>query len=149
MEYVEKSIEVDVPVRTAYNQWTQFESFPQFMDGVEEVRQIDDKNLFWRAKVMGVEKGWNAEIVEQVPDKRIAWHSTSGTDNAGIVTFDTLSPTSTKLTLRLGYEPEGAMENLGKALGSLERAIEGDLKRFKKFIEGRRVETGAWREEIH
>jgi len=149
MNTVEKTIMVNVPVRTAYNQWTQFETFPHFMEGVEEVRQQDDKRLHWRANIAGKTEEWNAEIIEQTPDQRVAWRSTSGAYNAGAVSFQPQGPSQTRLTLRLDYEPEGVIENVGDALGLVERRIEGDLKRFKEFIESRGSETGAWRGEIH
>src|SRR5688572_9143988 len=149
MAHIEKSIEVRVPLRTAYNQWTQFEEFPRFMDGVEAVKQLDDKRLHWRAKVGGKTVEWTAEITDQVPDSRIAWRSTSGTRNAGIVSFQPIDGTRTRATLRIEYDPEGVAENVGDALGIVSRRVEGDLERFKKFIETRGVETGAWRGEIH
>jgi uncharacterized membrane protein len=148
MASIEKSIEVGVPVHTAYNQWTQFEEFPRFMEGVEEVRQLDDTHLHWRAKVGGKETEWDAVITEQVPDERIAWTNTSGARNAGVITFHKLDPQKTKLMLQLDYEPEGAMENIGSALGVVGRRVEGDLERFKEFIESRGAETGAWRGEV-
>ena len=148
MASIEKSIEVGVPVHTAYNQWTQFEEFPRFMEGVEEVRQLDDTHLHWRAKVGGKETEWDAVITEQVPDERIAWTNTSGARNAGVITFHKLEPQKTKLMLQLDYEPEGAMENIGSALGVVGRRVEGDLERFKEFIESRGAETGAWRGEV-
>lgn len=148
MEYVEKSIEVNVPVHTAYNQWTQFEDFPKFMDGVKEVKQLDDKRLFWRAEVGGKEETWNAEIQEQLPDQRIAWHSTSGAQNAGQVKFDKVDG-HTRIMLQLGYDPKGIAENVGDIMGFMSRQVESDLKHFKEFIESRGAETGAWRGEIH
>jgi uncharacterized membrane protein len=148
MAKIEKSIDVDVPVRTAYNQWTQFEEFPQFMEGVDQVRQLNDKRLLWRANVGGKAKEWEAEITEQRPDERIAWRSRTGAPNAGVVTFHRLSENKTRLMLQLEYEPEGAVENVGDALGVVTRRVEGDLKRFKEFIESRGRETGAWRGEI-
>src|SRR5215208_4872945 len=132
---IEKSIDVDVPVRTAYDQWTQFEEFPRFMEGVEEVRQLDDKRLHWRAKIGGKEEAWDAEITEQIPDERVAWRSTTGSPNAGVVTFHHLNPTTTRVMLQLEYDPEGLVENVGDALGVVSRRVEGDLKRFKEFIE--------------
>lgn len=147
METVEKHILVDVPVRTAYNQWTQFEEFPKFMEGVKEVHQLDDKRLHWRAEIAGKEEEWNAEITEQIPDQRIAWHSTSGAMNAGLVTFRP-EDGKTRVTLRMQYDPEGPIENLGDKLGVVTRRVEGDLKRFKDYIEARGTETGAWRGEI-
>jgi uncharacterized membrane protein len=148
MASVEHSIEVNVPVTTAYNQWTQFETFPWFMDGVQDVHQLDDKHLHWRAKVAGTEREWDAEITEQVPDDRIAWKSTSGARNAGVVTFHRLDPSHTKVMLQVEYEPETAGESLGDMLGVLTRQVEGDLKHFKEFMEERRTETGAWRGEV-
>ena len=148
MATIEKSIEVDVPVRTAYNQWTQFETFPQFMEGVREVRQLDDKTLGWRAEIGGKDEEWVAEITEQVPDQRIAWRARSGKRNAGVVTFHRIADHRTRIMLQLDYEPEGAVENIGDALGVVSRRVEGDLQRFKEFIESRGRETGAWRGEI-
>jgi uncharacterized membrane protein len=148
MAKIEKSIDVKVPVRTAYDQWTQFEEFPRFMEGVEEVRQLDDKRLHWRAKVGGKEEEWDAEITEQLPDERVAWRSTSGAENAGVVTFHHIDANTTRVMLQLEYDPEGVVENVGDALGVVSRRVEGDLKRFKEFIEGRGTETGAWRGEI-
>ncbi len=149
MDKVEKSIDVNVPLRVAYNQWTQFEDFPKFMEGVQEVKQLDDKHLHWRARIAGKEEQWNADITEQVPDKRIAWHSTSGAENAGLVTFQPESNDRTRVTLRLDYDPHGVVENLGDAAGVVSRQVEGDLKRYKEFVESRGTSTGAWRGEIH
>ena len=148
MASIEKSIEVKVPVHTAYNQWTQFEEFPRFMEGVEEVRQLDDTHLHWRANIGGKEEQWDAVITEQIPDERIAWRNTSGAPNAGVITFHKLDPQRTKLMLQVDYEPQGAMENIGSALGVVGRRIEGDLERFKEFIESRGAETGGWRGEV-
>ncbi len=148
MATIEKSIVVNVPVRTAYDQWTQFEGFPKFMEGVKEVRQLDDQRLYWHAEIGGKDVTWNAEIVEQVPDKRIAWHSTSGARNDGIVTFQPEGENKTRVTLRLDYDPQGAVENVGSATGAVSRRVEGDLLRFKDYIESRGQETGAWRGEI-
>lgn len=145
---VESSIEVNVPVHTAYNQWTQFEDFPHFMEGVEEVRQLDDQRLYWRAKIAGKTEEWYAVITEQVPDSRIAWRSTTGAPNSGIVTFSSAGAMNTRVTLRIGYQPEGLVETAGSALGLVQRRVQGDLQRFKEFIESRGVETGAWRGEI-
>jgi uncharacterized membrane protein len=149
MAQIEKAIEVNVPVRTAYNQWTQFEQFPQFMEGVEEVRQLDDKRLNWRASIAGKTEEWQAEIVEQTPDKVVAWRSTTGAENAGHVSFVSAGAEATRVTLRLDYDPEGMVESVGDKLGFVSRRVEGDLERFKEFIEGRGSETGAWRGEIH
>lgn len=148
-EQIEKSIEVKAPLHTTYNQWTQFEEFPMFMEGVKEVQQLDDKRLHWRAEIAGKVKEWDAEIFEQVPDTKIAWRSTSGARNDGIVTFDKRGNDKTRVTLHLDYDPKGATENVGDALGFVSRRVEGDLKRFKEFVESHQSETGAWRGEIH
>jgi uncharacterized membrane protein len=144
-----KSIDVNVPVRTAYNQWTQFEDFPHFMSGVQAVRQLDDKRLHWRAEIGGKTEEWTAEITEQHPDHRIAWRSTSGAPNAGVVTFHQLGDMATRVTLQMDYDPQGMTEQVGDMLGFVDRQVQGDLDRFKEFIEGRGFETGAWRGEIH
>ena len=149
MARIEKSIEVDVPVRLAYDQWTQFEDFPLFMDGVESVVQRGDKFLDWTATVGGQRKQWTAEIVDQTPDRRIAWKAIDGTENAGAVLFEPLGPDRTRIRLTIEAEPEGPVEAAGTALGFLDRRVEGDLRRFKQFIEERRQPTGAWRGEIH
>lgn len=149
MPRFESSIDVDVPVRVAYDQWTQFESFPHFMEGVESVVQVDDRTLDWTASIAGQRREWRAVITDQTPDVRVAWKSVDGTENAGAVMFDTIGPESTKITLRIDADPEGPVETVGAALGFLERRVEGDLERFKEFIESRRVPTGAWRGEIH
>jgi uncharacterized membrane protein len=147
MSVVEHEIEVDVPVRVAYDQWTQFESFPEFMEGVKRVVQKDDATLEWNAEIAGKDKTWTADIVEQLPDQRIAWRSTSGAPNSGIVTFQPRGE-STLVTLRLEAEPEGALESAGDSLGFLDRQVQGDLKRFKEYVEQRGAPTGAWRGEI-
>jgi uncharacterized membrane protein len=149
MQTVEKCVEVDAPVKQVYNQWTQFEEFPKFMEGVEQVEQLDEKRLHWVAEIAGRRKEWDAEIFEQVPDQKIAWRSTSGAQNAGIVSFRPLDVNRTQITVRMEYEPEGAVEMVGSALGAVSSRIEGDLERFKKFIQSRGQETGAWRGEIH
>ena len=149
MSTVEKSIDVNVPIRTAYDQWTQFEEFPRFMEGVKSVTQTDDTHLRWVAEIGGQEKEWNAEITEQHPDQRVAWTSTDGARNAGVVTFHRLDDRTTRVMLQLDVDPEGFVENVGDALGILDRRVEGDLERFKEFIESRGAPTGAWRGEIH
>lgn len=149
MARVEKEIEVNVPVRTAYNQWTQFEDFPHFMEGVEEVHQLDDRRLHWRARVGGRDEEWEAEIVDQVPDRRIAWRATTGAENAGAVLFEPVGDSRTKVTLRLKYEPAGVTEKVGDLLGLVSNRVEGDLERFKNFIEERGRASGGWRGEIH
>jgi uncharacterized membrane protein len=148
MATVEKSIEVHVPLSTAYNQWTQFETFPEFMAGVEEVRQLDDTHLHWKAKVAGKAKEWDAEISEQVPDQRVAWHATGGTHNAGAVTFHRIDDGTTRVMLQLEAEPESLVEKVGDAAGMLDRQVKKDLERFREFIESRGQETGAWRGEV-
>jgi uncharacterized membrane protein len=149
MPRFEDSIDVNVPVRTAYDQWTQFEAFPQFMDGVERVVQGDDKTLHWTAKIAGQRKEWTAEITDQTPDVRVAWKSISGDENAGAVLFQALEPGKTRITLKLDADPEGPVETVGANVGFLEQRVKGDLKRFKEFIEARGTATGAWRGEIH
>ncbi|MBV9275049.1 MAG: DUF2382 domain-containing protein [Verrucomicrobia bacterium] len=142
------SVEVNAPLHTVYNQWTQFEEFPQFMEGIEEVRQEGEKRLFWRAKIGAKVKEWEAEITQQVPDERIAWSSTDGTLNAGTVTFEAVGPDQTRVTATIEYEPEGLLEKTGDAFGIPSGRVQGDLERFKEFIENRGQETGAWRGEI-
>jgi uncharacterized membrane protein len=148
MSKIEQSIDVRVSARTAYNQWTQFEEFPKFMEGVISIQQLDDKRLLWCINIGGVEKSFEAEITEQIPDTRIAWHTLSGAPNAGVVTFHSLSPDSTRIMLQMEYETEGVVEGVGDMLGFTSRRIKGDLDRFKEFIESRSVETGAWREKV-
>jgi len=148
MQSIEESVEVDVPVRTAYNQWTQFEEFPQFMDGVESVRQVDDTHLHWVAEVGGKRREWEAEITEQVPDDRIAWTATDGKRNAGVVTFHRIDDERTKIMLQLDWEPEGMVEALGAKAGQDARQVKSDLAKFKELIESRGTESGAWRGEV-
>lgn len=148
MSVIEKTVEVRCPLSKVYNQWTQFESFPRFMEGVEEVRQIDDTHLHWHAEIAGVDREWDAEITEQVPDQKIAWHSITGPDNGGTVIFQPVDPERTRITLRMEYDPEGFVENTADMLGVVERRVEGDIKRFRDFIEERGGETGAWRGEV-
>jgi uncharacterized membrane protein len=148
MSKIEKSVEVNVPVRTAYDQWTQFEEFPKFMEGVESIEQLDDRRLRWCAEIGGKNLEWNAEIVEQIPDTKIAWRSTSGAKNAGAVSFYRLSDEKCRITLQIDYDPQGLVETVGEWLGVMSRRTEGDLERFKKFIEERGVETGAYRGTI-
>ncbi len=145
---VEKSIQVDVPVSTAYNQWTQFEDFPQFMGGVQEVRQLDDKRLHWVAEIAGVKREWDATILEQVPDQKVAWAATEGATNAGAVYFESAGSDRTTVRLSLEYEPEGLVEKVGDKLSIVEKRAEADLEKFKSFIESRGAETGAWRGSV-
>jgi uncharacterized membrane protein len=146
---ITESIEVNVPVRTAYNQWTQFEDFPQFMKSVHEVRQLDDKHLHWKANVAGEEKEWDAEITEQIPDKRIAWRSITGVPNAGVVTFHKISDSVCRVTLQMDYQPEGVLETIGDALGAVRMEARSNLANFKEMLEKRGAETGAWRGKIN
>jgi uncharacterized membrane protein len=145
MEHVEKTIEVNRPLSTVYNQWTQFEEFPYFMEGVKEVRQLDDTHLHWRAEIWGKEKEWDAEITEQEPDKRISWKSVSGAPNAGTVRFEPMGPGVTRVRLVMAYDPEGAVEKTGDALGIFSARVQHTIEDFKKFLENRTEETGAWR----
>ncbi len=149
MSRFEHTIDVDVPVNVAYDQWTQFESFPSFMDGVQSVQQIDDRTLAWTAKIAGQERSWTAIITDQTPDERIAWKAIDGADNAGAVLFDAIDEGSCRITLRMDVEPDGLVETAGDALGFLERRTREDLERFKAFIEERGSATGAWEGEIH
>jgi uncharacterized membrane protein len=147
MAEIQESIEVEVPVQTAYNQWTQFEDFPKFMDSVERVQQLDDKRLHWVADVGGTKAEWEAEITHQEPDRRVAWRATSGFPNAGEVTFEPVNG-KTRINVNMQFEPEGMKESAGSALGFDSRQVKKDLKHFKDFIEGRGTETGAWRGEV-
>ena len=146
---VEKSIQVDVPLSTAYNQWTQFEDFPHFMGGVKEVRQLDDRRLHWVAEIAGVRREWEASVLEQVPDQKIAWAATAGATNAGAVRFEPAGAGSTIVYLTLEYEPEGVVEQVGDKLGIVERQVQSDLERFKKLIESEGYASGAWRGAIN
>jgi uncharacterized membrane protein len=148
MSTIEESIEVQVPVRTAYNQWTQFEEFPRFMEGVEEVRQLDDTHLRWKADIAGQDREWDAEITEQHPDERVAWKSTGGAQHAGVVTFHRIGEGQSRVMLQLDVEPDGIKEQVGDKLGFVKRRVKGDLERFKELIESRGSETGAWRGEV-
>jgi uncharacterized membrane protein len=145
---IEKTVEVNVPVRTAYNQWTQFESFPEFMDGVEEVRQITDKRVHWRTNVAGVTREFDAEITDQQPDRRIAWHSTEGPDQGGVVTFQSVTAGTTRVALAMEFTPEGLVEKVADAINLVERRVQKDLEHFKEFIETRGAETGQWRGKV-
>jgi uncharacterized membrane protein len=148
MATIEKSKDVNAPISTVYNQWTQFEEFPNFMEGVESVTQLDDARLHWVGNVGGQQKEWYARITEQLPDERIAWTSEGGVFNAGVVTFHRIGPEETRVMLQMEYEPENFVESVGDTLGFVDRRVDGDLNRFKEFIESRGVETGAWRGSI-
>jgi carbon monoxide dehydrogenase subunit G len=146
---VERSIQVEVPLTTVYNQWTQFEDFPHFMGGVKEVRQLDDRRLHWVAEIAGVRREWEASILEQVPDQKIAWAATAGATNAGAVRFAPAGPTATVVSLTLEYEPEGVIEQVGDKLGIVERQVQSDLERFKKLVEDQGYASGAWRGRVN
>jgi uncharacterized membrane protein len=148
MSTIERSIDVHAPVATVYNQWTQFEEFPRFMEGVESVTQLDERRLHWIVNLGGQRREWDAEITEQRPDERIAWTARTGTPNAGVVTFHRLSDVDTRVMVQLEVYPEGPLEKVADALGSIDRGVKGDLHRFKDFIESRGQETGAWRGQI-
>jgi uncharacterized protein YndB with AHSA1/START domain len=146
---VEKTVVVDVPVTTAYNQWTQFEDFPQFMGGVKSVRQLGDDRLEWVAEIGGVRRQWEARILEQVPDRKVSWAATEGATNAGSVMFHEAGAGRTEVHLVLEYEPEGLVEKIGDKLNVVENQAERDLERFKKFIESEGYATGAWRGSVN
>jgi uncharacterized membrane protein len=149
MSTVTEYIDVDVPVRAAYNQWTQFEEFPQFMGGVTEIRQLDATTTHWKTDIDGVKREFDAKITEQLPDERVAWTATEGSKQAGVVTFHRLDDTKTRVTVQMDFEPDGVLEQAGDKLGFLDRQVKGDLKRFKEFIEQRGgAETGAWRGQV-
>jgi uncharacterized membrane protein len=148
MPTVEQSIDVHVPVRTAYDQWTQFESFPQFMGGVDSITQLDDTHTRWKTSIGGVEREFDAEIIEQHPDERVAWRSTDGTTHAGVVTFHRIEDDVTRLMVQIDWQPAGLAERAGAVVGADDAQIKADLKRFKEFIESRGVESGAWRGEV-
>jgi uncharacterized membrane protein len=148
MAQITESVDVAVPVRTAYNQWTQFEEFPRFMDGVEEIRQTDDTHLHWVAEFGGKREEWEAEVTEQRPDERVAWAARGGKGNAGVVTFHRLDEDSTRVTVQMDWEPEGVLENVGATLGFDDRQVSKDLERFKEMIEDRGIESGGWRGEV-
>lgn len=149
MAKYEHSIDVNLPINKVYNQWTQFEEFPRFMEGVQEVKQKDDTHLHWRAKIAGKEEDWDAEITEQKPDDRIAWKNINGAKNAGCVTFHRISDNVTRIMLQLEYQPDGVVEAIGDLLGFVKRRVTGDLDRFKEYIESRGEETGAWRGQVN
>ncbi|WP_406068149.1 SRPBCC family protein [Micromonospora sp. NBC_01638] len=149
MSGVTEHVDVSVPVRTAYDQWTQFEEFPEFMEGVQEVRQLSETMTHWTVDIAGVKREFDAEITEQLPDERVAWRSTDGTQQAGVVTFHRLDPDKTRVTLQLEFEPHGVVEQAGDKLGIVDRRAKGDLERFKTYIERRGQETGAWRGSVN
>jgi uncharacterized membrane protein len=148
MARIEESIDVDVPVRTAYNQWTQFEEFPRFMEGIESVQQIDDTHLLWTAEIGGKRAEWKAEVTEQHPDHRIAWKAVDGKGPSGVVTFHQLDENRSRIAVQMDWEPEGAVETVGSAVGADSRRVKGDLERFKELVERQGVATGAWRGDV-
>ncbi|MEU2180685.1 SRPBCC family protein [Streptomyces thermolilacinus] len=149
MSQVEESVTVDVPVRTAYDQWTQFETFPQFMEGVERIEQRTDTLTHWTTNVNGARRAFDARITEQIPDERVAWTTVDGeARQAGVVTFHRIDDSTTKVMLQMDFEPDGVAETVGDKLGFVKRQVRGDLERFKLFIESRGTETGAWRGEV-
>lgn len=148
MATVTQSVDVDVPVSAAYNQWTQFESFPQFMGGVDSITQLDDTHTHWKTSIGGVHHEFDTEITEQHPDERVAWKSTDGTSHAGVVTFHRLSDSTSRVTAQIDWQPEGAVEKVGAAVGVDDRQVKADMARFKEFIEQRGGETGAWRGDV-
>jgi uncharacterized membrane protein len=143
-----ESIDVHVPVSTAYNQWTQFESFPRFMEGVERIDQLSPTKTHWVTKIAGVQREFDAEITEQHPDERVAWTTENGTHQAGVVTFHRIGDDTTRVTLQLDHDPQGVLETVGDALGIIKRRVKGDLKNFKKFIEAKGTEEGGWRGDL-
>ena len=148
MSNVTKSIDINVPIRSAYDQWTQFEEFPRFMEGVKSVTQTDDLHLHWVAEIAGQRKEWDAEITEQHPEERVAWKSTSGAQNAGVVTFHRIDDNTTRVTVQMDVDPDGPIETIGDWSGLLDRRVQGDLERFRDFIQGRGEATGAWRGDV-
>ncbi|HVV10205.1 SRPBCC family protein [Amycolatopsis sp.] len=148
MSTITETVDVAVPVRTAYNQWTQFESFPSFMEGVQEIRQLDATHLHWVTRIGGVQREFDATITEQHPDERVAWRSENGPDHGGVITFHRLGEGTTRVTAQMDIDPEGFAENAADKLGVLDRRVSGDLKRFKEFIEHHGRESGAWRGEV-
>ncbi len=148
MSAIEESIEVRSPLRAVYDQWTQFEEFPKFMEGISEVRQLDDKHLHWVAEIGGRRHEWDAEVTEQKPDERVAWRNTDGKDNAGVVTFHRIDDDQTRVMVQMDFVPEGIVEKLGNAIGVPERRVRGDLERFKELIEANGGQAGGWRGEV-
>lgn len=149
MVQIIETVDVDVPVSIAYNEWTQFESFPRFLDEVVSVRQLDDTHTHWTVNVGGAERSFDAEITEQHPDERVAWHSTGGdTHHAGAITFHKLTDTSTRITAQIDWEPEGLLEKAGALVGAGSHAVKKDLQNFKELIEARGDVDGAWRGDV-
>jgi uncharacterized membrane protein len=148
MSTIEQSIEVNAPLSAVYNQWTQFEEFPQFMEGIEKITQTDDTHMHWVAQIAGSTQEWDAEITEQKPDERVAWKNTTGLENAGVVTFHRIDAEVTRVMVQMDFATEGVIEKVGDAIGAPDRRVKGDLGRFKEMIESNGGETGAWRGEV-
>jgi uncharacterized membrane protein len=148
MSNITEAVDVNVPISTAYNQWTQFETFPQFMEGVERIEQLDDTHTKWTVKVGGVTRQFNATITEQHPEERVAWKSDDGPNHAGVVTFHRLDDAKTRVTAQLDIDPEGFIENVADKTGLLDQRVKADMRRFKEFIERRGDETGGWRGDV-
>jgi uncharacterized membrane protein len=148
MTSVTESVDVEVPIAVVYNQWTQFESFPEFMGGVEQITQTDDQHTHWVTSIGGVHREFDTAVTEQHPEERVAWKSTDGTTHAGVITFHRLGESQTRVTAQIDWEPEGVVEKAGAVLGFDDRQVKSDLKRFKEFIESRGTETGGWRGDM-
>ncbi len=148
MSTVTESVDVEVPIKVAYDQWTQFESFPQFMDGVQEIRQLDDTHTHWVVKIGGVTREFDATITEQHPEERVAWRADDGPNHAGVITFHRIDDNQTRVTAQMDIDPEGFVEKVADKAGILDRKVKGDMKRFKEFIEGRGSATGSWRGDV-
>lgn len=148
MSTITEAVDVDVPIKVAYDQWTQFESFPNFMEGVQEIRQLDDTHTHWVVKVAGVTREFDATITEQHPEERVAWRADDGPNHAGVITFHRLDDDKTRVTAQMDLDPEGFVENVADKAGILDRRVKGDMKRFKEFIEGRDSATGSWRGDV-
>jgi len=148
MPSVTESVDVEAPITQVYNQWTQFETFPEFMSGVQSITQLDDRHLHWKIKVAGVEREFDAEVTEQHPEERVAWKSTDGTSHAGVVTFHKLDQNHTKVTVQLDWDPDTLLEKAGAIVNADDMQVSRDLDRFKKFIEQAPSETGAWRGDV-
>jgi ribosome-associated toxin RatA of RatAB toxin-antitoxin module len=148
MSSIQHSVDVNVPIHVAYNQWTQFESFPEFMEGVQSVKQLDDTHLAWTVEIGGVHREFETEITEQHPDERIAWRSLDEPRQSGVVTFHRIDDNRTRVTLQMEYEPKGFVETAADLLQIVRMRVRGDLERFKQFVETRGRETGAWRGDV-
>lgn len=148
MATIEESIEVQAPLSAVYNQWTQFEEFPKFMDGIEEIKQIDDTHMHWVAEFGGSRHEWDAEVTEQKPDERVAWKNTDGLENAGVVTFHRIDDDTTRVMVQMDFVPQGIKEKIGDLIGAPDRQVKGDLGRFKDLIEAQGAEPGGWRGEV-